>query len=40
MDPGLALEPSTRITHEIKQGADGVCTLTLTHDSKAHRSLR
>ena len=32
MDPGLALEPSTRITHEIKQGANGVCALTLTHE--------
>lgn len=32
MDPGLALEPPTRITHEIKQGANGVCALTLTHE--------
>ena len=31
-DPDIALEPFTRITHEIKQGANGVCSLTLTHE--------
>jgi uncharacterized protein YndB with AHSA1/START domain len=32
MDPGLATEPFTRVTHEIKEGANGVCSLTLIHD--------
>jgi uncharacterized protein YndB with AHSA1/START domain len=32
MDPGIAAEPATRITHEIKEGANGVCSLTLTHE--------
>jgi uncharacterized protein YndB with AHSA1/START domain len=32
MDPGLAREPFTRITYEIKEGAKGVCSLTLTHE--------
>jgi uncharacterized protein YndB with AHSA1/START domain len=32
MDPGLAGEPVTRITHEIVPGANGVCALTLTHE--------
>jgi uncharacterized protein YndB with AHSA1/START domain len=32
MDPGIAAEPVTRITHEIKEGAHGVCSLTLTHE--------
>ncbi|MCW2915041.1 MAG: hypothetical protein JWN52_3109 [Actinomycetia bacterium] len=32
MDPGIAAEPVTRVTHEIKQGQDGVCSLTLIHE--------
>jgi uncharacterized protein YndB with AHSA1/START domain len=32
MDADLAGEPFTRITHEIKEGKDGVCSLTLTHE--------
>jgi uncharacterized protein YndB with AHSA1/START domain len=32
MDPGVAAEAFTRITHEITEGANGVCTLTLTHE--------
>jgi uncharacterized protein YndB with AHSA1/START domain len=32
MDPAVAAERVTRITHEIKEGANGVCTLTLTHE--------
>ena len=32
MDPTMAAEPLTRITHEIKETADGVCSLTLTHE--------
>jgi len=32
MDPGVAAEGFTRITHEITEGANGVCTLTLTHE--------
>jgi len=32
MDPDIALEPPTRITYDIKQGANGVCSLTLTHE--------
>jgi uncharacterized protein YndB with AHSA1/START domain len=32
LDPTLAAEPYTRITHEIHEGADGVCALTLTHE--------
>ncbi len=32
MDPEIAAEPFTRITHEITQGANGVCSLTLTHE--------
>ncbi len=31
MDPQMAAEPFTRITHEIKQ-LDGYCSLTLTHE--------
>ncbi len=31
MDPEMAGEPFTRITHEIKQ-LDGYCSLTLTHE--------
>lgn len=32
MDPDLAREPFTRVTHEIKEGANGVCSLTLIHE--------
>jgi uncharacterized protein YndB with AHSA1/START domain len=32
MDPAVAAEGVTRITHEIKEGENGVCTLTLTHE--------
>jgi uncharacterized protein YndB with AHSA1/START domain len=32
MDPTTAAEPFTRITHEIKEGPNGVCSLTLTHE--------
>ena len=32
MDPRVAAEAFTRITHEIRQGQDGVCSLTLTHE--------
>jgi uncharacterized protein YndB with AHSA1/START domain len=32
MDPGVAAEKATRVTHEIKEGANGVCSLTLTHE--------
>jgi uncharacterized protein YndB with AHSA1/START domain len=32
MDPQTAGEPYTRITHEIKEGPNGVCSLTLTHE--------
>ena len=32
MDPGVAAEAFTCITHEITEGANGVCTLTLTHE--------
>ncbi len=32
MDPRMAAEPVTRITHEIKAGPNGVCALTLTHE--------
>jgi uncharacterized protein YndB with AHSA1/START domain len=32
LDPSLAAEPYTRITHEINEGAGGVCSLTLTHE--------
>jgi uncharacterized protein YndB with AHSA1/START domain len=32
MDPDLASEPVTRVTHEITAGPDGVCSLTLTHE--------
>jgi uncharacterized protein YndB with AHSA1/START domain len=31
MDPEMAKEPATRITHEIKEMENGVCALTLTH---------
>jgi len=32
MDPDMALEGFTRVTHEIKEGENGVCSLTLTHE--------
>ncbi len=32
MDARLAGEGFTRITHEIVPGANGVCSLTLTHE--------
>jgi len=32
MDANTAAEPATRVTHEIKEGPDGVCSLTLTHE--------
>jgi uncharacterized protein YndB with AHSA1/START domain len=32
MDPEIAAEPFTRVTHEIVEGANGVCSLTLTHE--------
>ena len=32
MDPATAAEPVTRITHEIKELANGVCSLTLIHE--------
>jgi uncharacterized protein YndB with AHSA1/START domain len=32
MDPEIAAEPVTRITHEIKERGNGMCELTLTHE--------
>lgn len=32
MDPEIAAEPLTRVTYEIKQWADGMCSLTLIHE--------
>ena len=32
MDPQTAAEPATRITHEIVDKGNGVCSLTLTHE--------
>jgi uncharacterized protein YndB with AHSA1/START domain len=32
MDPEVASEPATRITYEIKELANGVCSLTLIHE--------
>jgi uncharacterized protein YndB with AHSA1/START domain len=32
MDPRVAAEPFTRVTHEIKEGQGGVCSLTLIHE--------
>ena len=32
MDPNMAAEKATRVTHEIKEGPHGVCSLTLVHD--------
>jgi uncharacterized protein YndB with AHSA1/START domain len=31
MDEASSAEPASRVTYEIKQTADGVCSLTLTH---------
>ena len=32
MDEQTASEPATRVTHEIKEQPNGVCSLTLTHE--------
>jgi uncharacterized protein YndB with AHSA1/START domain len=32
LNPEVAAEPLTRVTHEIKEGPDGVCSLTLVHE--------
>jgi len=32
MDPQTAAEPATRVSHEIKDLGNGVCSLTLTHE--------
>ena len=32
MDPDIAAEPFTRVTHEIREGQNGVCSLTLIHE--------
>jgi uncharacterized protein YndB with AHSA1/START domain len=32
MDPTMAAEKVTRVTYEIKESQDGVCSLTLTHE--------
>lgn len=32
LDPEVAKEPFTRVTHEIKDAGNGVCSLTLTHE--------
>jgi uncharacterized protein YndB with AHSA1/START domain len=32
MDPRVAAESITRVTHEIKEGENGVCSLTLIHE--------
>jgi uncharacterized protein YndB with AHSA1/START domain len=32
MDPQVAAEKVTRVTYEIKEGADGICSLTLIHE--------
>jgi uncharacterized protein YndB with AHSA1/START domain len=32
MDPTLAAEAYSRVTHEIKEGPNGVCSLTLVHE--------
>jgi hypothetical protein len=32
MDPSIAAEGFTRLTYEIREGRNGVCTLTVTHD--------
>lgn len=32
MDPSIAAEGFTRLTYQIDEGKNGVCTLTVTHD--------
>jgi uncharacterized protein YndB with AHSA1/START domain len=32
MDPEMAKEPATRLTYEITDRGDGLCSLTLTHE--------
>lgn len=32
MDPTSSAEPASRVTYEIKQTGDGLCSLTLTHE--------
>jgi uncharacterized protein YndB with AHSA1/START domain len=32
MDPKAASEPASKVTYEIKEGAGGVCSLTLIHE--------
>ena len=32
MDPETAAEPASRVTHEIREGPNGVCSLTLIHE--------
>lgn len=32
--PELAAEPTTRLTYELEPGADGVTTLTITHEAE------
>ena len=32
MDEATSAEPASRVTHEIKQTGEGVCSLTLTHE--------
>jgi uncharacterized protein YndB with AHSA1/START domain len=39
MDPTMAAEGFTRLTHEIKEGENGVCSLTLTHELEGAPSL-
>ena len=39
MDPEIAKEPATRVTHEIKEGENGVCQLTLVHELDGAPSL-
>ena len=39
MDPTMAEEPATRITHEIKETGEGVCSLTLTHELEGSPNL-
>ena len=34
-DPGMAAEPTSRVTFEIEEVGDGVCKLTLLHDRLA-----
>ncbi len=32
IDPETAAEPASRVTHEIREGPNGVCSLTLIHE--------